>query len=200
MISNQVTTTNQTTFEKHIKPILTYVGLIGAIIMSIAYIISVFVLINGFKADKVLHTTLFAVVNAIVGFVIMQFLKVQGTSFAKELPNNKPIIEQYYKTKTKDKKPHSIKYFWVTSTIKDALIKCGTLAVTTFGVIYIVIQGSNDYNLILLAVVNLLMFICFGFLSLVKAYDFYNNMHIPFLVDQLNKVNVQVQVPQEEEN
>lgn len=175
-----------TTFEKKIKPVLTYVGLIGAIICSIAYIISVFVLINGFKVDKVLHTTVFAIVNAIVGFVIMQFLKYQGTSFAKELPANKEIVDKYYNTKTKDKKLHSIKYFWITTVIKDALIKCGTLAITTFGVIYIVIQGSNDYNLMLLAVVNLLMFICFGFLSLVKAYDFFNQMHIPYIVEQLN--------------
>lgn len=175
-----------TTFEKKVKPVLTYVGLIGATICSIAYIISVFVLINGFKVEKILNTTVFAIVNAIVGFVIMQFLKYQGTSFAKELPVNKEIIDKYYNTKTKDKKLHSIKYFWITTVIKDALIKCGTLAITTFGVIYIVIQGSNDYNLMLLAVVNLLMFICFGFLSLVKAYDFFNQMHIPYIVEQLN--------------
>lgn len=181
----------QTTFELKIKPILTYVGLIGAIICSIAYIISVFVLINGFKVEEMLQTTVFAIVNAIVGFVIMQFLKFQGTSFAKELPENKPIIERYYRTKTKDKKLHSIKYFWTTSVIKDALVKCGSLAITTIGIIYIVIQGSNDYNLLLLALVNLLMFICFGFLSLVKAYDFFNQMHIPFLVEQLELVQKQ---------
>ena len=35
------------------------------------------------------------------------------------------------------------------------------------------------------------MFICFGFLSLVKAYDFFNQMHIPFLVEQLELVQKQ---------
>ena len=55
------------------------------------------------------------------------------------------------------------------------------------GVIYIVIQGCNDYNLLLLALVNLVMFICFGLLALNKAYDFYNERHIPYVIDQINK-------------
>ena len=60
-----------------------------------------------------------------------------------------------------------------------------TLGATTIGLIYIVIQGSNDYNMLLLAIVNLLMFICFGFLSLVNAYDFFNQKHVPYMVEQL---------------
>lgn len=52
-----------------------------------------------------------------------------------------------------------------------------------------VIQGSNDYNLLFLAIVNLLMFVCFGFISLVNAYDFYNNNHVPYMKEQLEKVN-----------
>ena len=66
-------------------------------------------------------------------------------------------------------------------------MKCATLGATTVGLVYIVIVGSNDYNLLLLAVVNLLMFICFGFLSLVNAYDFFNQRHVPYMLDQLEK-------------
>lgn len=178
-------------FEEKIKPVLGYVGLIGAIIMSIAYIIIVMVLIRGFKAEKLLQTTIFACVNAGVGFIIMQFLKIQGTSFARMIPENKDIINRYYTTKTKDKKLHSMKYFWVTTVIKDVIVKCATLAATSIGLIYIVIVGSNDYNLLLLAVVNLLMFICFGFLSLVNAYDFFNQRHVPYMIDQLEKANIE---------
>ena len=177
----------KTKFEQKILPILNYVGIIGAVIMAIAYIIAVFVLIRGFKAEALLQTTIFACVNAATGFIIMQFLKVQGVSFAKMLPENQEIIKRYYNTKTKDKKPHSITYFWTTSVIKDIITKCLTLGATTVGVIYIVIQGSNDYNLLFLAVVNLLMFICFGFISLVNAYDFYNNKHVPYMIEQLKQ-------------
>ena len=37
--------------------------------MIIAYIVTVFVLINGFQMHKLFQTTIFAIVNAIVNFV-----------------------------------------------------------------------------------------------------------------------------------
>lgn len=196
--------TNRTTFEEKILPVLNYVGIIGASIMVVAYIISVFVLIRGFKVEEILQTTVFACVNAATGFIIMQFLKIQGESFAKMLPENKELMEKYYKTKTKDKKIHSMTYFWVTTVIKDIIVKCATLGITTIGLVYIVIVGSNDYNLLLLAVVNLLMFVCFGFISLVKAYDFFNQRHVPYMVEMLNREGAKIdeqdlQVPQKEE-
>ena len=172
-------------FKEKILPILHYVGFIGAIITSIGYIILVTILIFGFKVEKILDTTIFAVVNAGVGFIIMQFLKYQGVTFAENLPENKDILTKYRTTKTKDKKNHSLTYFWVTSVIKDIVMKCLMLAATTMGIIYIVIQGSNDYNLILLAFVNLLMFICFGFLGLVKAFEKFNENYIPYIKERL---------------
>lgn len=182
----------KTLFEEKILPILNYVGAIGAGIMCIAYVIMVFVLINGFKAEKVQQITTFALVNAGVGFIILQFLKVQGVSFAKMIPENEVILKLYYQSKTKDKKNHSLTHFWVTSVIKDVITKCLMLAATTMGIIYIVIQGSNDYNLILLAFVNLLMFICFGFLGLVKAFENFNESYIPFVKEKLaEKDNIQ---------
>lgn len=189
---------NRTFLERKILPVLNYIGIIGAVIMAIAYIVIVFVLINGFKAEALLQTTVFACVNAAVGFIIMQFLKYQGVSFAKMLPENKEVMERYYKTKTKDKKLHSITYFWTTTVIKDIIVKCATLGATTIGIIYIVIQGSNDYNLLLLALVNLLMFVCFGFISLNNAYEFFNNKHVPYMIEQLNKeIKQEVEEPQE---
>ena len=46
---------NKSLLETKILPILNYIGIIGAIIMAIAYIIIVFVLINGFKAEALLQ-------------------------------------------------------------------------------------------------------------------------------------------------
>ena len=44
------------------------------------------------------------------------------------------------------------------------------------------------------------MFICFGFLSLVNAYDFFNQRHVPYMIDQLEKAKEEIkQEPQEEE-
>jgi len=172
-------------FERRILPILNYVGGIGASIMCVAYVCCVFVLINGFEVKKVLDVTVFSIITAAVGFVIMQFLKIQGISFAKSIPENKEVLKQYYSNKTKDKKYRSINYFWITSVLKDVFIKAATLVISTIGIIMIVIEGSNDYNMLLLAFVNLLMFICFGMLSLAKAYEFFNNRHIPYIKEQL---------------
>lgn len=179
----------KTSFEKHILPILKYIGLIGAILMSIAYIVVTIILVVGFEQNELKGDIIFALVNAAIGLIIMFFLKVQGISFAKNLPKNKAIIEEYYNSKTKDKKIRSIKYYWLTSTIWDVLIKAVTVMLTTFGLIYIVIEGSHDYMLFLLAIVNLMLFSCFGLLSLSQAYDFYNNRHIPYLKEQLKIIS-----------
>ena len=183
---------NKNTFETKIKPVLSYVGAIGAGLMCIAYIIVVFVLIRGFKATVIFNTLLFATVNAIVGFIILQFLKVQGISFAKLIPENDEIIKEYYSTKTKDKKPHSMQFYWATSVVKDIVTKCLSVAITSAGLIYIIIQGSNDWNLLLLAIVNLIMFICFGFLSLVNAYEFFNNKFIPYMKEKIDEAKTEI--------
>lgn len=176
-------------FEKKIKPILMYVGTIGAILMSLAYIILMFVLVFGFKLQKdIKNSLIFAIVNAVVGFLIMQMLKIQGVDFAKSLKENREILDKYYKKKEK-KRTHSIKFYWIKSIITDILGKVVSVASTTAGIIYIVIEGSNDYNMLLLSVVNLIMFICFGFISMVNAYDFFNNNHIPYIIDKLNNLN-----------
>ena len=91
-------------FENKVKPILTYVGAIGAILTSCAYIILMIVLIKGFHYEQTQQAVLFAIVNAIVGLIIANFLKYQGLTFAKELPENEEIVKEYYSTKTKDKK------------------------------------------------------------------------------------------------
>ena len=174
-------------FESKIKPILQYVGVIGAVLMSIMYIVSVIVLIIGFEAQSIQNTIIFAVINAIVGLIIMQFLKIQGISFAKNLPENAEIIKQYYNTNTKDKKIRSISYYWTLSVIKDFVFKGLSVAFTTAGLIYIVIVGSNDYNLLLLALVNLILFISFGLLALNNAYEFYNNRHVPYMQEMIKQ-------------
>ena len=102
-------------FRDKILPILNYIGAIGALITSVAYIILVVIMIFGFEAEDILETTVFAVVNAAVGFVIMQFLKYQGQTFAELLEDNRPILEAYRASKVKAKTNHNLKYYWIKS-------------------------------------------------------------------------------------
>ena len=176
-------------FEKHIKPILTYIGLIGAVLTSIAYIILIFILIKGFKYEQTTQTVVFALVNAAVGLIIANFLKYQGISFAKEIPANQELLKNYYGAKTKDKKNHSLSFFWITSIIKDIITKGLSIAATTCGLIYIVIVGSNDWSLLLMSIVNLLLFICFGLLSLNKAYDYFNNTYVAYMKERIDETS-----------
>ena len=176
-------------FEKHVKPILTYIGLIGAVLTSIAYIILIFILIKGFKYEQTTQTIVFALVNAAVGLIIANFLKYQGISFAKEIPANQKLLKDYYGSKTKDKKNHSLSFFWITSIIKDIITKGLSIAATTCGLIYIVIVGSNDWSLLLMSIVNLLLFICFGLLSLNKAYDYFNNTYVAYMKERINETS-----------
>lgn len=180
----------QNFFEQRIKPILLYVGTIGAFAMSIGYIILMFVLVLGFNAQTSWAQSLvFALVNALVGFVIMQFLKLQGIDFAKQLPQNQEIMKKWnisHARKKKEKRFYTMNEFWKQTIIQDLIWKALIIATTTAGIVYIVIEGSQDYNMLLLSVVNLIMFACFGLLSLVKAYDFYNIDYIPYIADLLN--------------
>jgi len=176
---------NKNVFEDRIKPILTYIGTIGAILTIMAYFLVIFVLINGFEYHQTIQTITVACVSAGIGLIVMTFLKIQGTDFARNLPQNVEIIKEYYSTKTHDKKPHSMAYYWITTTIKDIISKGLSIVVSTTGLVYICIEGSQDYRLLLLAVVNLILFVCFGLLALVKSYDYYNNVFVEYMKEQI---------------
>lgn len=184
-----------------IASILTYVGLIGACLMSIGYILVIVVLIKGFDEHLALRQNLiFSAVTAAIGLVIMTFLKVQGQSWASCIEENKKILDEYNSPKVKNKKLHGLTYFWVTSSIRDVLFKVCSVAATTVGVIYIVIAGSNDWKLLLLGLFNLLLFICFGMLACAKSYNYYNDVYIPYLRSKIYEAKTQdgVDVVEEE--
>lgn len=181
---------NKLDFEQKIKPMFTYVGTIGAIISAITYIAIVFIMVFGVAVNHSLtQTIVFALINAGIGFIIMQFLKIQGIDLAKNVEDNVPILAEYNGLRAKEKKSRSLRFFWITSVIKDIVIKVVTLVATTVGIIYVVISSSQNYSLLLLAVVNLFLFACFGLLSLVKAYDFFNEDYIPFVKERINERN-----------
>lgn len=69
---------NNNFFENKLKPILLWMGTIVSVIMAIAYIVIVFVLVEGFQSKALLQTTVFSIITAAVGFCIMQMLKIQG--------------------------------------------------------------------------------------------------------------------------
>ena len=181
---------NRNKLENSILPILNFVGLIGAIITCIAYIALIMILIMGFNGSKsTSQTLLFSIVNGIVGFAIAQMLKLQGVIFAREIPENKKLLESYLRSPAKSRKLHSLNHFWATTIIKDIITKAITFTVSTFAVIYIAIEGTKDTTIIWLALVNLLFFICAGLLALTKAYNNYNGQYMAYIQQELDKIN-----------
>lgn len=180
--------TYKNTFEEKVKPFLTYVGAIGAVFSGIMYLLATVVLIMGFQAKTFTQAIVFAVVSAILGLIIMFFLRYQGLSFAKAIPENQEILNKYNNKQAK-KKHHTLRYFWIKNTLLDILIKGCTVALSTAGVIYIVIEGSQDFKLILLAIANLILFACLGLIALANAYDFYNEQWVPYMNEQIELRN-----------
>lgn len=180
------------TFEERIKPMLQYVGTIGAVLFSIMYIIVITIIVLGFHVRQSLgDLIIFACVNAAFGFIIMQFLKIQGISIASHDQEYIPILEAWNALKVKKtKKPRTLKYYWIKSVIQDILTKGVTIALSTIGVIYIGIQGSNDYILMLLAVANLGMFLAFGFLAMNGSFVFFCNEQIPYIKLKLEEQSI----------
>jgi hypothetical protein len=176
-------------FEKKIKPILIYVGTIGAVLSAVAYVILIFTMIFGLTIQASIQDTLiFACVNAIIGFVIMQFLKIQGISFAKNYKHSVDVSTKWRALNPiKDKRKHSLKHFWFVSIVKDIITRVLLIVITTICIIYLVIKGTHDYTYLLLMFVNLIMFACFGLISLVNAHDFYIEQHIPYLEEQIHE-------------
>lgn len=176
------------TFEEKIKPFLIYVGAIGAIFSGIMYILATIVLIMGFQAKTFTQAIVFAIVSAVLGLIIMFFLRYQGLSFAKAIPENQEVLTLYNTKQTKTKY-HTLKYFWIKNTLIDLLIKGCTVTLSTAGIIYIVIEGSQDFKLILLAIANLILFACLGLIALANAYDFYNEQWVPYMKEQIELRN-----------
>lgn len=166
-------------FEKKIKPLLQFVGAFGAGILSVLYMIVISILIVGLKAHTWDQILMFALINAVFGVLITVFLREQGRLFARNIPENDAVVREYYQLQQRQKKYKSLKSYIITSTATDIIGRAGGVALGTLGVMWVVIQGTQDWMMGILAIVNLFLFICLGLLALASMYDFYNTQWVP---------------------
>ena len=168
-------------FENKLRPIFTFVGTICAIMLAVVYFVGAIVLINGL--DTPLGTQqliMYAIYNGIMTFLIVFALGVQGNDFAKE--KNKSLIEEYNALRPKkDKKIHSMTYYWGIEIPKKILFKTGWAWFSTLAVTTIFVEGNGDMSLLLLVAMNALMSFGTGLLFLTKTYDFYNNNQVALI-------------------
>jgi Na+/melibiose symporter-like transporter len=185
-----------------VKKILEYTGIIGSAISALAYIMVTVVIVWGFEsALDIQKQVLFAVLGAFTGLMITFFLRGQGVIFAKKEDISKIVMKEYYEKLNKKKtikQLHTIKYYIIMQTLLDIILKGVTMALSTYFVLYIFMEGSGDYALVFLAVSNILMFTCFGMVALSNAYDKYLDEHIPAIKEIIIKLDQARSIAQKE--
>lgn len=170
--------------------LLNNIGIVGAVIAAVVDIICVIIFVTGLKIEQDMTSTwLFAVVNALIGLLIINLLRFQGIRYAQI--ENETLCNEFYADRIKkDKHYLPIGKWQVVQFVKDFLIKGCTCTFSIFGIIYISIEGSKNPIIILMALANLLLFAGSGLIAMSSAYNRFYDMEIPYMTQILNKRSV----------
>lgn len=161
--------------------LLNNIGIIGAILAGIADVIFVIIFVVGIKIYVDMNAIIiFAVINALVGILINVLLRYQGQKYAEI--ENQELCNKFYRKKVKEKKKHLSMGAWQgVNVLKDILIKGVTTVFGIFGVMYISIEGSKNPIQILITLVTLVLFACFGLMSMNSSYCRFYNIQVPYM-------------------
>ena len=160
--------------------LLNNIGIVGSILASIADIVLVIIFVIGIKIDiNITSTIIFSILNTIIGVLINCLLRYQGQKYAEI--ENEELCKQYYHKKIKEKKHLSLMQYNIVQTFKDIIIKGGTSFFLIFGSIYISIKGSENPVQILITLVTLILFACFGLIAMNSSYERFYNYQVPLM-------------------
>lgn len=161
--------------------ILNNIGIIGSILAAIADLVFVIIFVMGVEVNsKNTAVIIFSIINALIGVLINGLLRYQGKRYAEI--ENKELVERYYTKKIEKEKHHINMNIWlVITSAKDIIWKGCTTAFSIFGVIYISIEGSKNPIQILITIVTLIMFACFGLINMSNAYNRFYNVEVPYM-------------------
>lgn len=178
--------------SESLKKVLLWTGLIGSILGGITYLITIYIIVQGFNTSKDVATEiLFLVISSIFGVVIIGLVRIQGATLAASEPASREVTSRYNKAlnKTKSlKKLRTINHYLVKSTIFDIFTKGLLIGFSSYAIFVWAYNGNGNYSLFLLALGQLLMFYGFGVLGLSKAYDKYIYEHLPILEERIIKL------------
>lgn len=161
--------------------ILNNIGIIGAILAAIADIIFVIIFVIGITIDvKPKAIIIFSIINALIGVLINILLRYQGQKYAEI--ENKELCEKFYEKKVKQNKRFVSMSVWqLLQCIKDIIVKGGTTSFSIFGLVYLSIEGSKNPIQILITLVTLILFICFGLVNMNSSYNRFYNIQKPYM-------------------
>ena len=187
--------------SENLRRILLYAGFVSAVISAIAYIIITFVMIKGASTDlEMQNQILFSIMSAVVGLLIAFLLRSQGIIYGKQNAHAKEVMKEYRvesnKVKT-IKQLHTITWFVFWASIRDVILKGVTVALSTYFILYIFIEGSGNWGLLGLAISNILMFSGFGLVSLSTMYEKYLEEHIPTIKTRIERMKKEEKLKKE---
>lgn len=176
----KITNSQNKSHEALIK-ILNNIGIIGAILASVADLIFVIIFVVGITIDvKGKSNIIFSVINAGIGVLINILLRYQGQKYA-EIENEELCNKFYRKKASERKKTLSMEKWQILQSLKDIIIKGGLTSFSIFGLIYISIEGSKNTVQILMTIVTLILFACFGLMNMNTAYNRFYNVQVPYM-------------------
>ena len=150
----------------------------------------VIIFIVGIKLDVDLKATLiFAIINALIGILINTLLRYQGQKYAEI--ENEETCKKYYAKKIKEEKHYISMNMWsALAVIKDVIFKGATTTFSIFGMIYLSIEGSKNPVQLLLTLVTLIMFACFGLINMNSSYCRFYNKQLPYMENKIKEKEI----------
>ena len=102
------------------------------------------------------------------------------------------IIEDLKEKVKENKKYLSMSAWQGVNILKDILIKGATTVFGIFGIIYISIEGSKNPIQILITLVTLVLFACFGLMSMNSSYCRFYNIQIPYMKLEIKENEIKI--------
>lgn len=183
-------------FYERIKNALTYTGVILAAVAAIAYLILVYIIIYGFQVDYSKNQLIaFIVLGAVVGLLINIAMRIQGIDFAKLTPVANKTLKELTDSigKSDEVKMRPMWVMFLSTILKDIVIKGGAIGFTLYYTIDISYSGLGEEKYFLLALANIILYFGLGLISMSKAYDYYLESHVPYLEQKIKKLKKGVQ-------
>lgn len=162
--------------------LLNNIGIVGAILAGIVDLIVVIIFVFGVDIKQDMTSNIiYATINAFIGVLINSLLRYQGQKYAEI--ENQEVRRQYYKKKVKKSKKHiSLALYNVIGILKDVFVKGASAAFCVTGIIYLSIQGTHNPIQILITLATLILFACFGLISMNSSYCRYYDIQVPYMV------------------
>lgn len=171
----------QTKSHEALVRLLNNIGIVGAILAGIVDVICVIIFVFGVDVDQDMTSNIiYSVINAFVGVLINVLLRYQGQKYAEI--ENEEVRKKYYRKKIEKEKRHlPLGWYNALNVLKDVIIKGASATFSVVGVIYISIQGTHNPIQILITLATLVLFTCFGLISMNGSYCRYYDVQVPYM-------------------